>query len=153
MGQDIVVTNREAKRDYNILWAVEAGIQLQGCEVKSLREHQANLKGSFAHFDNHGNMVLYNMHIAPYSQAGVFNQPEPLRPRRLLLHKNEIKRLAVEVNQKHLTIIPLKVYFKESLAKVELGLAKGKKSYDKREDIKKREHQRQMQRAVRKTAI
>lgn len=150
MGQNIVVTNREAKRDYSIIWAVEAGIQLQGCEVKSLREHQANLKGSFAHFDNHGNMVLYNMHIAPYSQAGVFNQPEPLRPRRLLLHKNEIKRLTAEANQKHLTIIPLKVYFKESLVKIELGLAKGKKSYDKREDIKKREHERQIQRAVRK---
>lgn len=150
MAQNIVVTNKEAKRDYNILWAVEAGIQLEGCEVKSLREHQAGLKGSFAHFDKNNNIVLYNMYIAPYLQAGVFRAPEPLRPRRLLLHKSEIKRLKQDLNQKGLTLIPLKVYFnKKGLAKVDLGLGKGKKSYDKRDDIKKRDHDRQIQRAVR----
>jgi len=150
MAQNIVVTNREARKDYNILWTLEAGVQLQGCEVKSLREHNANLKGSFAHFDKNSNLVLYNMHIAPYQQAGI-TSPEPLRPRMLLLHKTEIKRLQGELNQKGLTLIPLKAYFnKRGLVKVELGLSKGKKSYDKREDIKKREHNRQMQRAVRK---
>ena len=150
MKQDIVVTNREAKRDYNILWAFEAGIQLQGCEVKSLREHQANLKGSFAHLDKDSNLVLYNMHISPYQQAGI-SSPEPSRPRRLLVHKSEVNKITTELNQKGLTLIPLKVYFnKKGLAKVELGLGKGKKAYDKRDDIKKREHDRQMQRAVRK---
>lgn len=147
MSSDIVVTNREARRDYNILWTIEAGIQLAGCEVKSLREHRANLKGSFAYLDKHGNIVLYNMHISPYEQAGIV-EPEPTRPRRLLLHKAEIKKISVELNQKQLALIPLKVYFKRGLAKVELGIAKGKKSYDKREDIKKRDHERQMRRAV-----
>jgi SsrA-binding protein len=142
-----VVTNREAKRDYKILWAIEAGIQLEGCEVKSLREHRANLKGSFAYPDSKGNIVLYNMHITPYEQAGVAAS-EPARPRRLLLHKTEIKRLTAELTQKHLALIPLKVYFKKGLAKVELALGKGKRAFDKREDIKKREHQRQIQRAV-----
>jgi len=150
MAQDIAVTNREAKRDYSILWSVEVGIQLQGCEVKSLREHQANLKGSFAHLDKDSNLVLYNMHISPYQQAGIVN-PEPLRPRRLLLHKTEIKRLQADLGQKGLTLIPLKVYFnKRGMVKVELGLGKGKKAFDKRDDIKKREHDRQIQRAVRK---
>ena len=151
MANNIVVTNREAKRDYSILWAVEAGIELQGCEVKSLRGHQANLKGSFAHLDKNNNLVLYNMHISPYSQAGVFNRPEPLRARRLLLHRQEIKRIQAELMQKGLALIPLKVYFnKKGMAKVELGLGKGKKHYDKREDIKKRDHDRQMRRALRK---
>ena len=150
MGQNIVVTNREAKRDYNILWAIEAGIQLQGCEVKSLREHQANLKGSFAHLDKNNNLVLYNMHISAYKQAGILSL-EPSRPRQLLLHKVEIKRLQVELLQKGLALIPLKVYFnKNGLIKVELGLGKGKKFHDKREDIKKRDHDRQMQRALRR---
>lgn len=149
MGPNIVVTNREAKRDYSILWTIEAGIALVGCEVKSLREHRANLKGSFAHPDSYGNILLYNMHISPYEQAGTAG-PEPARPRRLLLHKSEIKRIASELGQKGLTLIPLKVYFKGGLAKVELGLAKGRQASDKREDIKKREHERQMQRALKK---
>ena len=109
MADNTIVTNREARRNYDISWTVEAGIQLVGCEVKSLREHQANLKGSFAHLDKNGNIVLYNMHISPYQQAGVFNRPEPLRTRRLLLHKAEIHRLMAELNQKKLALIPLKV--------------------------------------------
>jgi SsrA-binding protein len=153
MKQDIVVTNREARKDYDILWTVEAGIQLQGCEVKSLREHLANLKGSFAHLDKGSNLVLYNMHISPYQQAGI-SSPEPLRQRRLLVHKSEINKIMGELNQKGLALIPLKVYFNsKGMAKVELGLGKGKKTYDKREDIKKREHDRQIRRAVRTKAI
>jgi len=148
MKQDIVVTNREARKDYDILWTVEAGIQLEGCEVKSLREHQANLKGSFAHLDKGSNLVLYNMHISPYQQAGI-SSPQPLRQRRLLVHRSEINKIRAELNQKGLALIPLKVYFNsKGLAKVELGLGKGKKTYDKREDIKKREHDRQIRRAV-----
>jgi SsrA-binding protein len=151
MDTIVVVTNSQARRDYRILWTMEAGIALQGCEVKSLREHRANLKGSFAHPDSYGNILLYNMHISPYEQAGTTG-PEPARPRRLLLHKSEIRRIASELGQKGLALIPLKVYFKQGLAKIELGLAKGKQAYDKREDIKKREHQRQMQRVVRRKA-
>ena len=152
MSTDIVVTNREARRDYDILQSLEAGIQLKGCEIKSLRQHHANLKGSFAHIDKNTQVILYNMHISPYEQAGAIST-EPTRPRRLLLHKAEIKGLYDELIKKHLTLIPLKVYFKAGLAKIELGLAKGKKLYDKREDVKKREHQRQIQRAVRRKAI
>ncbi len=148
---EVIVTNRQAHRDYDILWSMEAGIQLVGCEVKSLRQHNANLKGSFAHIDPNGNIILYNMHIAPYPQAGVSPElSDPARPRRLLLHKSQIKRIADELKQGHIALIPLKVYFKKGLAKVDLGLGKGKKAYDKREDIKRREHQRQMQRAMRK---
>lgn len=149
MKPEIVVTNRQAGRDYNILWSIEAGIRLQGCEVKSLREHRANLKGSFAHPDKDGNIVLYNMHISPYEQAGITN-PEPTRPRQLLLHKAQINRLSAELGKKGLTLIPLKVYFKKGLVKVELGVAKGRRAWDKREAIKKREHERQIQRAVRR---
>ncbi len=148
MSSEAIVTNREARRDYDILWTIEAGIQLSGGEVKSLREHRANLKGSFAHIDKEGNIVLYNMHIAPYEQVGSIS-PEPIRPRRLLLHKSEIKRIVIELNQQHYTLIPLKAYFKKGLVKIEIGIAKGKQAYDKREDIKKREHQLQMQRALR----
>jgi len=149
MSSETIVTNREAKRDYNILWSLEAGIELQGCEVKSLREHRANLKGSFAHVDKKGIILLYNMHITPYEQAGIIT-PEPARPRKLLLHKAEIERMAIEVNQKRLTLIPLKAYFKRGLVKIEIGVAKSKQAHDKRQDIKKREHQLEMQRAVRR---
>ncbi|KPK38009.1 MAG: SsrA-binding protein, partial [Omnitrophica WOR_2 bacterium SM23_29] len=134
MSEELIATNREARHNYHILESVEAGIELKGAEVKSLREHRANLKDSFARVE--GNEIyLYNMHISPYPQAGRFN-PEPKRRRKLLLHKTEIKRLFGQLTQKGLTLVPLMLYFKRGFAKVELALAKGKKLYDKREVIR-----------------
>lgn len=149
MSAKAIVTNRNARRDYIILGTVEAGIQLKGSEVKSLRAHRANLKDSFAHIDKNHEIVLYNMHISPYEHTGANLLPDPARPRKLLLHKAQIMNLLGQVSQKHLTLIPLRVYFKKGFAKVELAVAKGKKLYDKRETIKKREHDLAIRRAVR----
>jgi len=146
MAEELVATNREARHNYHILEAVEAGIELKGAEVKSLREHRANLKDSFARVEEN-ELYLYNMHISPYPQAGKFN-PDPKRRRKLLLHKSEIKRLLGQLTQKGLTLIPLRLYFKRGIAKVELALAKGKKLYDKREAIRRREAERELRRAL-----
>lgn len=146
MAEELVATNREARHNYHILESVEAGIELKGAEVKSLREHRANLKDSFARVEEN-ELYLYNMHISPYPQAGKFN-PDPKRRRKLLLHKSEIKRLLGQLTQKGLTLIPLKLYFKRGIAKVELALAKGKKLYDKREAIRRRESERELRRAL-----
>lgn len=148
MAEELVATNREARHNYHILESVEAGIELKGAEVKSLREHRANLKDSFARVED-GEVYLYNMHISPYPQAGKFN-PDPKRRRKLLLHNTEIKRLLGQLTQKGLTLIPLRLYFKRGLVKVELALAKGKKLYDKREAIRRREADRELRRALRK---
>ena len=148
MAEELIATNREARHNYHILESVEAGIELKGAEVKSLREHRANLRDSFARVE--GNEIyLYNMHVSPYLQAGRFN-PEPKRRRKLLLHKTEIKRLFGQLTQKGLTLVPLRLYFKRGFAKVELALAKGKKLYDKREAIRRRETQRELRRALRR---
>jgi len=148
MAEELIATNREARHNYHILESVEAGIELKGAEVKSLREHRANLRDSFARVE--GNEIyLYNMHVSPYPQAGRFN-PEPKRRRKLLLHKTEIKRLFGQLTQKGLTLVPLRLYFKRGFAKVELALAKGKKLYDKREAIRRRETQRELRRALRR---
>ncbi len=147
MTDKIVATNRHARFEYNILESLEAGIALTGTEVKSLRTGKASLSNSFARIE--GNEVfLQNMHIAPYAFGNIAN-PDPLRPRKLLLHKKEIRRLIEEVSTKKLTLIPLKAYFKEGLVKVEIALAKGKKLYDKREVIKKRELDRELKRISR----
>lgn len=147
MSDKIIATNRKAHFEYSILESVEAGIQLKGTEVKSLRAGQASLADSFARLD--GNEVfLYNMHIPPYEFGNIANV-DPIRPRKLLLHKNQIRRLIGEVTTKKLALIPLKVYFKNGIAKVELSLAKGKKLYDKRETIKKRESDRELKRISR----
>jgi len=143
-----IATNREAKRDFFVLETIEAGIQLKGSEVKSLRQRRATLKDSFARI--HGDeIVLYNMYITPYKQAGP-SAPEPKRARKLLLHKHEIKRLQGQMTQKGLALIPLRIYFTKSYAKVELALAKGKRLYDKRDAIKLREHNLEMKRALKK---
>lgn len=126
----------------------EAGIELKGTEVKSLREGLASLKDSFARVDN-DELFLYNCHISPYEFGNRANV-DPLRPRKLLMHKNQIGRLAGLVSQKGMTIIPLKIYFKRGLAKVELATAKGKLLYDKRETIKRRESDLELRRALRK---
>ncbi|MCX7846695.1 MAG: SsrA-binding protein SmpB [bacterium] len=141
-----IVTNRRARHDYHIVETFEAGIELRGTEVKSLRAHQCSLNDAFAKIE-HGEAILYNFHISPYEQANRFNH-DPLRPRRLLLHKNEIARLAGRTERKGMALIPLKLYFKGPRAKVELALAQGKVQHDKREDIKKREHTREITRAI-----
>lgn len=143
----IIATNRQAYRDYAILETVECGIELKGGEVKSIREGRINLKDSFARIENN-EVKLYNTHISPYLQASYLNV-EPTRPRRLLLQRNQIKRLIVQVAQRGFTLVPLKVYFSDrGFAKAELALCKGKRLYDKREDIKRRELDLEMRRIL-----
>ncbi len=133
----IVTQNRKARHEYHILESWEAGLVLQGTEVKSLRAFKANLKDSYARVQN-GEIYLYNFHISPYEMGNIYNH-DPTRRRKLLLHKKEIHRLEGRVEERGLTLIPLKVYFKHGKAKVEVGLARGKKLYDKRTDIAKRD--------------
>jgi SsrA-binding protein len=148
MDEKIVAKNRAARRDYHILETYEAGIELKGTEVKSLRGAKANLKDSFARIAKDGEVFLYNMHISPYEFGNIANV-DPKRERRLLLHKSQIRRLIGETSQKGLTLIPLSAYIKSGRVKIELALAKGKRFYDKRETIKKREAAREMQRTLR----
>jgi len=132
------VTNRKAFRDFDVLETFEAGIELKGSEVKSIRDGRVNLTDSFARLDKR-EVLLYNAHISPYVQASYMNV-EPTRVRKLLLHKKQIERLSSALSQKGLTLVPLKIYFNSrGFAKIELALCKGKKLYDKREDLKKRE--------------
>ena len=145
-GEKIVATNRKARHDYHLLETWEAGMVLQGTEVKSLRQEQANLKNSFAHIEGE-EIFLRNLHISPYEFEIVAEQ-DPTRKRKLLLHKKEIKKLLGKTAERGLTLIPLRLYFKSGLAKVEIALAKGKRSYDKRQDLKKREANREIERAV-----
>lgn len=133
-----IATNREAQRDYTVLETLECGIELKGSEVKSLRAGKLALKDSFARIEKN-EIILYNAHISPYEQASYLNV-EPTRVRKLLLHKSQISRLSGQVAQRGVTLIPLKVYFNDrGFAKVELALCKGKRQYDRREDIKRRE--------------
>lgn len=138
------VTNRKARHDYHILEVYEAGIVLEGFEVKSIREGRAQLQDSYAGFED-GELFLYNCHISPYSfhtHLG-FRPFDPLRKRKLLMHKIELKRLKGKIQEKGLTLIPLRLYQKNRKIKVELALCKGKKMYDKREDIRKRDLERE----------
>ncbi|HBF69642.1 MAG TPA: SsrA-binding protein SmpB [Thermotoga sp.] len=139
----VVATNKKAYTDYEILETYEAGIVLTGTEVKSLRNGSVNFKDSFCRFKN-GELYLLNLHIPPYSHGGVYNH-DPERPRKLLLHKRELKRLMGKVQEEGVTIVPLKIYFNDrGIAKVEIAVARGKKKYDKREAIKKREMERKI---------
>jgi SsrA-binding protein len=142
----IVCQNRKAFHDYSIEETVEAGIQLAGTEVKSLRAGKANLQDSYVLIKD-GEVFLFNCHISPYSHGNIMNH-EPLRTRKLLLHRKEIERIRGKALQKGYTLVPLKIYFKGSYAKVEVGLAKGKKVYEKRESIKEREAKRTIERAM-----
>jgi SsrA-binding protein len=146
MAVKIVTENRKARHEYHILETFEAGLVLTGTEVKSLRAGKANLQDSYARVDN-GELMLYNMHISPYEQGNRFNL-EPKRIRKLLMHKQEIMRLLGKTREKGLALIPLKVYFKNGLAKVDLALAKGKKLYDRRDDAAERDAKREIDRAV-----
>jgi len=147
MDGKIVAQNKSARRDYHVLETYEAGIELKGTEVKSLRGAKANLKDSFGRIER-GEVFLCNMHISPYEFGNIANV-DPKRQRRLLLHKNQIRKLIGETSQKGFTLIPLRVYIKSGRVKVELALAKGKRLYDKRETLKKHEAAREMQRALR----
>ena len=142
----VITTHHEAGRDYFIIEAMEAGLVLGGCEVKSLRDRKASLSGSFARFEKE-ELFIYNLFIPPYAMGNREN-PEPTRPRKLLLHRNQLERLKSKMQEKGLAIIPLKLYFKHGIAKVEIALAKGKKLWDKRTDIKKQDIKREMDRAI-----
>ncbi|MCS7054345.1 MAG: SsrA-binding protein SmpB [Ignavibacterium sp.] len=141
-----IVVNRRAQHDYFILQRYEAGIALKGTEVKSLREGKANLVDSYATIKN-GEVWLLNAHISEYKQGNI-NNHEPTRDRKLLLKKNEIRKLLGKIKEKGLTLIPLRFYFKKGKVKVELALAKGKKTFDKRETIAKKDFQREQERRV-----
>lgn len=134
------INNRKAKYDYQIFEEIEAGIVLTGTEIKSIRQGKANLKDSYATIKK-GEVILLNMHISPYEQGNIFNHEET-RTRKLLLHKKEILKLQDKIKLEGFTLVPLKLYFKKNKAKILLGLAKGKKTYDKREAIKKRDIER-----------
>jgi SsrA-binding protein len=148
MESKVIATNKKAFRDFVLIDRWECGIALKGGEVKSLRAGGVNFTDSFARIEE-GEVILYNLHIAPYLQASYLNLPAD-RPRKLLLHRREINKIVGITNQKHLILVPTKIYFnKRGLAKVELALGKGKKLYDKREDIKKRDLEREMRRNLR----
>lgn len=143
-GGKIIAVNRKARHDYFVLETFETGIELVGTEVKSLRQGGVNLKDSWCSIEN-GELFVKGMHISPYEKGNIFNK-DPLRTRKLLLHKREILKLLGQVSQKGYTIVPLQVYLKDSLVKVEIGLARGKKLYDKREDIAKKDQRREAER-------
>ncbi len=140
----LIANNKKAWHDYFIDQTYEAGISLAGTEVKSLRMGKCSLKESYIR-DEHGELIIYGMNISPYEKGNIFNK-DPLRPRKLLLHRGEINKLAGAVSQKGYTIVPLKVYLKGSLIKVEIGLARGKKLYDKREATAKKDMKREAER-------
>ncbi|EEG29815.1 SsrA-binding protein [[Clostridium] methylpentosum DSM 5476] len=145
-GKKIIALNRKARHDYFVEESFEAGIELVGTEVKSLRKGAVNLKDSFCYIEQ-GEIFVHGMHISPYEQGNIFNK-DPIRIRKLLMHKKEIARLFGQVKQQGYSLIPLSLYFKSSRVKLELGLCKGKKLYDKRADAAKRDAKREMSRAI-----
>ncbi|MEE4241930.1 MAG: SsrA-binding protein SmpB [Desulfopila sp.] len=149
MSGKVVCRNKKAYHDYNIESTYEAGMVLSGPEVKSLRAGKANLRDGYARVNERGEVMLHNVHISFYTFA-THNPNEPLRPRKLLLHKREIKKLIGKLQEKGLALIPLKIYFvSNGKAKVELGLARGKRQYDKRATLKKKQSDREVERAMR----
>ena len=140
----LIANNKKAYHEYFILENLEAGISLHGTEVKSLRMGKCSIKESFIRIEN-GEIFIYGMHISPYEKGNIFNK-DPLRVRKLLMHKSEIHKLLGKMKEKGMAIVPLKVYFSGSLVKVEIGLAKGKKLYDKRQDIAKKDQKREAER-------
>lgn len=142
----LIAQNRKARHDYTVVDTMEAGIVLQGTEIKSIRNGRINLKDGFVRIRN-GEAYLLNVHISPYEQGNIFNH-DPLRTRKLLLHKKQIAKLIAETKNTGITIIPLKVYIRNGYAKVLIGLAKGKKQYDKREDLKRKEINREINRTL-----
>jgi SsrA-binding protein len=145
----IISDNRQARFLYEILETYEAGVQLVGTEVKSIRAGKVNLRDGYALLRN-GEAWLINVHISPYDASGEYFNHDPRRSRKLLMNRKEISKLIGQVEQKGLTLVPLKMYFKGSWVKVSIGLARGKKLHDKREDLKRRQDQREMQRAIKR---
>ena len=141
-----IATNRKAFRDYHVLERFEAGIELRGTEVKSLRSGAVNLTGGYATVDG-GEVTLFDVNISPYAYGNQFNH-DPIRPRRLLLHAREIHKLLGQIAQKGYTLIPLEMYFRRGIAKVDLGLCKGKQTFDKRDDMRKKTADREAERAI-----
>ena len=141
----LIANNKKAWHDYFFEEKFEAGIELVGTEVKSIRQGHCSIKEAFIRIDKNGEVQIYGMHISPYEKGNIFNR-DPLRVRKLLLHRHEIRRLIGKVEQKGYTLVPLQVYFKGSRIKVEIALAKGKKLYDKRQDIAKRDQRRAAER-------
>lgn len=146
--EKIIAQNKKARHDYFVEQTYEAGIELYGTEVKSIREGKVNLKDSYASVTKSGEIFVIGMHISPYEKGNIFNK-DPLRERKLLLHKREILKLAAISAQMGYALIPLSMYFKDSKVKVELGVCKGKKLYDKRDDAAKRDAKRNIERALR----
>ena len=142
----LIANNKKVYHDYFLEEKYEAGISLAGTEVKSLRMGKGSIKESFIRIEN-GEVYLYGMHITPYEKGNIFNK-DPLRPKKLLLHKKEIEKLTGKIKEKGYTIVPVEVYFKGSLVKVEIALARGKKLYDKREDAARRDMKREAERAL-----
>jgi SsrA-binding protein len=145
-GRQVVARNRKARHEFDILETLEAGMELRGPEVKSIRAGHVSFQDAFARVDR-GEVWLHSLHISPYEQANRANS-DPVRPRRLLLNRREIRHLAAKVDEKGLTIVPLEIYFSRGYAKVTLGVARGRKLHDKRESLKRREQEREAQRAV-----
>lgn len=143
-GNRLIANNKKAYHDYFIEDTYEAGIELAGTEVKSMRMGKCSIKESFVQIEN-GEVFVYGMHISPYEKGNIFNK-DPLRTRKLLLHQYEIRKIAAKIAEKGFTLVPLKVYFKGSLVKVEIGVAKGKKLYDKRQTIAKNDQRREAER-------
>lgn len=143
-GSRLIANNKKAYHDYFIEETYEAGIALHGTEVKSLRMGKCSIKESFVRIENE-EVYIYGIHISPYEKGNIFNR-DPLRVKKLLLHKSEIRKMKGKIAEKGYTLVPLKVYFNRSLVKVEIGLAKGKKLYDKRQDIAKKDQRREAER-------
>lgn len=143
-GSRMIANNKKAYHDYFIEEKYEAGIALHGTEVKSLRMGKCSIKESFIRIE-HGEIFIYGMHISPYEKGNIFNK-DPLRVKKLLMHRNEILKLQGKITEKGYTLVPLQVYFNKSLVKVEVGLARGKKLYDKRQDIAKKDMRREAER-------
>ena len=147
-GEKLITANRQARHDYFIEESFEAGIVLSGTEIKSIRAGRVNLRDAYARIDG-DEAWLISMHVSPYEQAGNYFQHDPVRPRKLLLHRREIAYLRAQLGQKGLTLVPLRLYLKRGRAKIELGLAKGKKLYDKRDTLAARDARRDIERALR----
>ena len=146
--EPVFATNHKAGRDYELLERYEAGLELKGTEIKSIRQRRVSLDDSFARIED-GELFLYNMHISPYEQGGLFNV-EPMRLRKLLMHRREIDRLHGSLTQKRLTLVPLRLYQRHGLVKVELAVGKGKRLFEKRDRIREREMDREIHRRLRK---
>lgn len=146
-GQKIITQNRKARHDYHLVETFDAGIVLMGSEIKSIRDNKINLQDGFVQ-EQENELWLMNVHINPYEQASIFGHTDPMRPRKLLLHRKEINRIIGKLRERGYTAVPTKVYLERGLAKVEIALAKGKKLYDKRQTIAKRDADREIRRAM-----